>query len=98
MLVELGAEVSRNRLEAVRLSESCLTVPGHRLLSRHLGQRIIWRMIWGCSEVVLERGLRIGAEYWRLVSVCELRMFFDDALDCAEVKLFDRIVGETAFE
>ena len=55
-------------------------------------------MTWCYSEIVLESEARCKARYWRLVSLCELRMFLDNALDGSKVELFDRIVREATVE
>lgn len=55
-------------------------------------------MSWCFSEVVFEKVTRFKARYWRLVSLCELRMFFDDALDGSKVKLLDGIIREASVE
>lgn len=55
-------------------------------------------MVRCCSEVVLESVSGFEARYWRLVSFCELRMFFDDALNGSKVKLLDGIVREATVE
>ena len=59
-----------------------LTVPNHGLLPRHLA----WWVGCCCSKIVVSSGIDFEARHWRLVSVCELRMFFD------ELKMFDRII------
>ena len=55
-------------------------------------------MSWRCSKTVLESGTRFRARHWKLVSFCELGMFFDDALDGSEVKLLDGIVRKASVE
>lgn len=41
---------------------------------------------------MIESGTEFRARHWRLISVCELGMFFDDALDGSKVKVLNRIV------
>ncbi len=62
----------------------CLTVPVHRLLSRHLALRMI--------RIVLASELGFEAGYWRCVSLCELGMFFDDALNSSKVELLEGVI------
>lgn len=43
-------------------------------------------------KIAISSGMNFEARHWRLVSVCELRMFFNNALDVLRVKVLDKIV------